>query len=76
MNSLTVHRLVLAAVAITHKFYTDPFFLNSEIANLGGVNLQEMNFLEEEFLDTIDFNIIVDDDEYDSYKKQIESSFK
>ena len=35
-----------------------------------------MNFLEEEFLDTIDFNIIVDDDEYDSYKNQIESSFK
>lgn len=67
---------MLAAVAITHKFYTDPFFLNSDIADRGGVNLQEMNFLEEEFLDTIDFNICVDDEEYENYKHSIISSFQ
>ena len=34
---------------------------------IGGVQLQEINFLEEEFLDIIDFNLSVDSTEYDSY---------
>jgi len=34
---------------------------------IGGVQLQEINFLEEEFLDIIDFNLSVDSTEYESY---------
>lgn len=60
---------------ITHKFYTDPFFKNSDIAKFGGVNLQEMNFLEEEFLDVIDFNLIVDTAEYARYIDDLVSVF-
>lgn len=60
---------------ITHKFYTDPFFKNSDIAKFGGVNLQEMNFLEEEFLDVIDFNLIVNSDEYARYMEDLYSVF-
>lgn len=32
---------------------------------IGGVQLQEINFLEEEFLDIIDFNLSVDPTEYE-----------
>ena len=67
INSLTIHRLILVAVLITHKYYTDPFYLNSYMSYIGGVQLQEINFLEEEFLDIIDFNLSVDSTEYESY---------
>lgn len=67
INSLTIHRLILVAVLITHKYYTDPFYLNSYLSYIGGVQLQEINFLEEEFLDIIDFNLTVERSEYDSY---------
>ena len=67
INSLTIHRLILVAVLIVHKYYTDPFYLNSYLSYIGGVQLQEINFLEEEFLDIIDFNLTVERSEYDSY---------
>ena len=52
-------RLILAAVLITHKYYTDPFYLNRDISGIGGVHLLDLNSLEEEFLDIIDFNLTV-----------------
>jgi hypothetical protein len=39
--------------------------LNSDISKIGGLNLQELNLLEEEFLDILDFNIIVERSDYD-----------
>ena len=71
INSLTIHRLILVAVLITHKYYTDPFYLNSYMSYIGGVQLQEINFLEEEFLDIIDFNLSVDFLEYETYIKNL-----
>ena len=38
---------------------------------IGGVQLQEINFLEEEFLDIIDFNLSVDFLEYETYIKNL-----
>jgi hypothetical protein len=75
INSLTIHRLILVAVLITHKYYTDPFYLNSYMSYIGGVQLQEINFLEEEFLDIIDFNLSVDSQEYDTYLKGLKAFF-
>jgi hypothetical protein len=75
INSLTIHRLILVAVLITHKYYTDPFYLNSYLSSIGGVQLQEINFLEEEFLDIIDFNLTVERTEYDSYCQGLKAFF-
>lgn len=70
-----MHRLILVSILITHKFYTDPFYKNSDIARIGGVHLQEINFLEEEFLDIIDFNLIVESKEYDQYLASLRAFF-
>ena len=75
INSLTIHRLILMAVLITHKYYTDPFYLNSYMSYIGGVQLQEINFLEEEFLDIIDFNLSVDTQEYETYLRGLKAFF-
>ena len=65
----------MVSILITHKFYTDPFYKNSDISRIGGVYLQEINFLEEEFLDIIDFNLVVDREDYDSYTDSLKDFF-
>lgn len=75
ITSLTVHRLILVSILIVHKFYTDPFYKNSDISRIGGVHQHEINFLEEEFLDIIDFNLIVDKEDYESYTQSLNAFF-
>jgi len=62
-------------VLVTHKFYTDPFYLNSDISKIGGLHLQELNLLEEEFLDILDFNVIVERSDYDRYVSGLKAFF-
>ena len=76
INSLTVHRLALTALTIVHKFYTDQFNLNSFISSLGGLHLDELNNLEEEFLDLIDFNLIVELDAFKVFQKSLNDFFE
>ena len=42
---------------------------------ISGITLQELNFLEEEFLDIIDFKINVSTEEYYRYKDGLDTFF-
>ena len=75
LNSLSIHRIILVTILIVHKYYTDPFYLNSDICKVGGVTLKDLNTLEQEFLDIIDFNLTVDEDEYNEYTKKLKDFF-
>ena len=75
INSLTVHRLILTSLLVTHKYFTDFFYLNSDISKAGGVSLQELNQLEEEFLELIDFNLSVEGTEYDAFMSGLTTFF-
>ena len=49
------------SLLITHKFYSDFFYSNKYIAQISGIlSLEELNKLEELFLEVIDFEINVD----------------
>lgn len=56
---------------ITSKFYNDIFYGNHFVAYVGGVQLGEMNLLELEFLQCIDWSLFVDASEYDFYLKGV-----
>ncbi|SSD62025.1 uncharacterized protein SCODWIG_03787 [Saccharomycodes ludwigii] len=58
VNSLTVHRFLLAATTVASKGLCDLFFTNNHYAKVGGVQYSELNILEEEFLNRINFRII------------------
>lgn len=49
----SVHRLLLAALTVASKWYTDAPFLNSHYAAVGGVPLLELNKLEAALLNDI-----------------------
>lgn len=69
--SLTVHRFVCAAVVCASKALCDSFSTNStsplrihathtaHYARVGGITLAELNLLEKEFLDIIDWRLTV-----------------
>jgi hypothetical protein len=60
--------LILAAVLVTSKFYNDVFYGNHFLAYVGGVNLQEMNLLEKDFIQKIQWSLWVDPElEYNLY---------
>ena len=52
---------------IAHKFYSDDFYSNNYISFVGGLQLEEINFLEREFLMIIDYNLTISTDEYQAF---------
>lgn len=58
LNSLTVHRFLLTSTTIAAKGLCDYFCTNRHYAKVGGVNLNELNFLEMEFLERVGWRII------------------
>lgn len=57
LTSLTCHRFVIAAIAISSKALCDAFCLNSLYAKVGGIPVAELNVLEREFLSMIEWNV-------------------
>jgi hypothetical protein len=55
-----LYRLILAAILLTSKFYNDVFYGNHFVAYVGGVSLSELNLLESQFLQLLDWSLWVD----------------
>lgn len=57
INDYTVHRLFLASLLVSSKFHDDKPFSNKIFASIGGVTCKELNYMEVEILDLIQFNL-------------------
>jgi hypothetical protein len=57
MNSLTVHRFVIAAVTASAKAFCDTYCTNAHYAKVGGVSCAELNALELELLCMLDWQL-------------------
>lgn len=58
INSLTVHRYLIASATVASKGLSDSFWTNNTYARVGGVGLRELAVLELEFLQRIDWRIV------------------
>jgi hypothetical protein len=68
LDSFNVYRLVLMCLVSSIKFYDDAYYTNKYYAQMGGVNVEEFNKLEQEFLiNYIQFGLYVDVETYSSY---------
>ena len=59
LSSLTCHRFVITAIAVSSKALCDAFCTNSLYARVGGIPVGELNMLEREFLRMIDWTLTV-----------------
>ncbi|KAF8750723.1 Cellulase (glycosyl hydrolase family 5) [Rhizoctonia solani] len=57
ISSLTVHRFVISSITVSSKALCDAFCTNSHYARVGGIKLIELNVLEREFLEKIDWRL-------------------
>ena len=71
LNEYNVHRIIVIAIYIAYTYNEDIIFDNNYLSLVSGMNKNEILTLEEDFLDLIDFNLFVDNDEYEQYKKFI-----
>jgi hypothetical protein len=58
INSLTVHRYLIASATVASKGLSDSFWTNNTYARVGGVSLKELALLELEFLWRIEWRIV------------------
>merc|ERR1712137_65722 len=71
LTSFNVHRVLLVSVLVAVKFNDDFFYSNAYFGKIGGVALQEMNWLEVEFLGLIKFDLYVSEEEFEAYQKEL-----
>jgi len=58
LNSLTVHRFLLTATTVGSKGLCDSFCTNSHYAKVGGIQVNELDILEREFLIKVNYRIL------------------
>lgn len=58
LNSWTVHRFLLVATMLAQKSMEDFFYTNDHYAKVGGVAINELNCLEMDFLNRVDWHLI------------------
>ena len=67
INGFCIHRLFLSAMVVAAKFFEDKYYKNSYYCKVGGVTNSELNTLEAEFLEYIDFRLYVSIEDYANY---------
>ncbi len=71
ISSFNIHRLLMTSVMVAIKFFDDKYYNNAYYAKVGGINTKEMNKLEIEFLQMIDYNLCVERDTFEQYKSEL-----
>ncbi|KAL5216277.1 hypothetical protein ABZP36_007678 [Zizania latifolia] len=73
VDSYSVHRLLITAVLAAVKFMDDICYNNAYFAKVGGVSLQEMNYLEVDFLFAVGFDLNVSPEAFGHYCTVLQS---
>lgn len=70
-----VHRLYITAMTLSVKLRDDSYYSNAYYASIGGVLNGELNVLELELLDTVQWFTWVERSVYDAYLQRLEALF-
>jgi hypothetical protein len=71
-SSLTAHRFIIAAITVASKSISDIYCTNTFFSKVGGISLQELNVLELEFLQLIQWNAVITLEEMSLYYQQLQ----
>ncbi|KAL9559541.1 hypothetical protein MBANPS3_000367 [Mucor bainieri] len=71
IDSYNIHRLVIAGIMVSSKFFSDIFYTNTRYAKVGGLPVKELNVLELEFLRINNYNIYIPLEELQQYGDQL-----
>ena len=75
INYENINRLFYTCLMITQKYYEDNSLNNKIYADLVGISCDELLNMEMEYMNLIDFELFIKDEEFTKYKQNI-SKFK
>lgn len=67
MDSYNIHRLIILGITVSSKFFSDIFYKNLRYAKVGGLPLEELNYLELQFLLLLDFKLMISMEDLQNY---------
>ena len=67
IDSYNIHRLIVSGITVSSKFCSDIFYKNLRYAKVGGLPLEELNYLELQFLLLLDFKLMISVVDLQSY---------
>ena len=76
LTSTNIHKAFFTCMMETQKYYDDESFTNKVYAKICGISTEELLELELEFMNYIDFNIYIKDEEFYQYKKKLQSLYE
>jgi len=65
VSDLTCHRLLLVSIMVATKFHDDIYASNEYFAKVGGIQLDDLNKMEAEFVKLLKWNLYMTADEYE-----------
>ena len=68
-----IHRILFGAILISIKLNEDSYYDNKFYSQIAGVSMKELKIIEYTFLDLNDYNVFVDNNEYEQYLKYLEN---
>jgi len=71
VTDMTCHRLLLTSAMTAAKFHDDLYASNEYFAQVGGIATNELNALEAEFLQALDWRLYVGADEYNWFLRTL-----
>ena len=71
LNPHNIHRIILGCLLLAIKYNEDVYFTNEHYAKVGGISLEELNYLEYFSFQLLDFNLYISDDIYQKYLEYI-----
>ena len=76
LTPINIHKIFFLCMMETQKYYNDENFKNIDYAKICGITTDELLELELEFMNYIDFNIFIKDEDYRNYKKKMKKLYK
>ena len=68
-----IHRILFGAILISIKLNEDSYYDNKFYSQIAGVSMKELKMIEYTFLELNNFNVFVDNNEYEQYIKYLEN---
>ena len=67
INYFNIYKLMLTSMVIAIKYNEDEFYSTEFYAKLGGITKVELNYMEYEFINLINFNLFIKEELYFKY---------
>ncbi|CAD8191195.1 unnamed protein product [Paramecium octaurelia] len=71
LNSHCVHRFLIIAIVLAIKFQDDDYYRNDYYSKIAGISLKELNQLESELLELLNYDLFISKELYNIYLEKL-----